>query len=127
MENQNTINIEFTQAEQNLMNQLTLPTGAETIDGIKMTGKEVALYEFALGAASIGLWTNVKIAKSALGKLNPKAESHFFGYETSEQAPGVRYKAGTSYTCTPPAKSTKVGRNEPCTCGSGKKYKKCCG
>ena len=22
---------------------------------------------------------------------------------------------------------TKVGRNEPCPCGSGKKYKKCCG
>ncbi len=21
----------------------------------------------------------------------------------------------------------KVGRNEPCPCGSGKKYKKCCG
>ena len=26
-----------------------------------------------------------------------------------------------------PAKSRKVGRNEPCPCGSGKKYKKCCG
>lgn len=26
-----------------------------------------------------------------------------------------------------PARSTKVGRNEPCPCGSGKKYKKCCG
>lgn len=25
------------------------------------------------------------------------------------------------------AVSTKVGRNEPCPCGSGKKYKKCCG
>ncbi len=24
-------------------------------------------------------------------------------------------------------KSTKVGRNDPCPCGSGKKYKKCCG
>jgi preprotein translocase subunit SecA len=24
-------------------------------------------------------------------------------------------------------KSTKIGRNEPCPCGSGKKYKKCCG
>lgn len=23
--------------------------------------------------------------------------------------------------------SEKVGRNEPCPCGSGKKYKKCCG
>ena len=25
------------------------------------------------------------------------------------------------------ATSNKVGRNEPCPCGSGKKYKKCCG
>lgn len=24
-------------------------------------------------------------------------------------------------------KDKKVGRNDPCTCGSGKKYKKCCG
>jgi len=24
-------------------------------------------------------------------------------------------------------KKEKIGRNEPCTCGSGKKYKKCCG
>ena len=26
-----------------------------------------------------------------------------------------------------PKKSTKVGRNDPCPCGSGKKYKQCCG
>jgi tetratricopeptide (TPR) repeat protein len=26
-----------------------------------------------------------------------------------------------------PAKSTKVSRNAPCPCGSGKKYKRCCG
>jgi preprotein translocase subunit SecA len=26
----------------------------------------------------------------------------------------------------PPVRSNKVGRNEPCPCGSGKKYKKCC-
>ena len=24
-------------------------------------------------------------------------------------------------------KDKKVGRNDPCPCGSGKKYKKCCG
>ena len=24
-------------------------------------------------------------------------------------------------------KKTKIGRNEPCPCGSGKKYKNCCG
>jgi uncharacterized protein YecA (UPF0149 family) len=28
---------------------------------------------------------------------------------------------------TEQAKKVKVGRNEPCPCGSGKKYKKCCG
>jgi uncharacterized protein YecA (UPF0149 family) len=26
----------------------------------------------------------------------------------------------------PAAVSTKAGRNDPCPCGSGKKYKKCC-
>ncbi len=26
-----------------------------------------------------------------------------------------------------PIRSTKIGRNEPCPCGSGKKHKKCCG
>ena len=26
-----------------------------------------------------------------------------------------------------PTRDTKVGRNDPCPCGSGKKYKKCCG
>ena len=26
-----------------------------------------------------------------------------------------------------PEKQKKVGRNDPCPCGSGKKYKKCCG
>ena len=26
-----------------------------------------------------------------------------------------------------PVKRKKIGRNDPCPCGSGKKYKKCCG
>lgn len=26
-----------------------------------------------------------------------------------------------------PMKIVKIGRNDPCTCGSGNKYKKCCG
>jgi len=28
---------------------------------------------------------------------------------------------------SPPVRVVSVGRNEPCLCGSGKKYKKCCG
>ena len=28
---------------------------------------------------------------------------------------------------TAPVKRVKIGRNDPCPCGSGKKYKNCCG
>jgi preprotein translocase subunit SecA len=30
-------------------------------------------------------------------------------------------------TAAPKKNPPKVGRNDPCPCGSGKKYKKCCG
>ncbi len=36
---------------------------------------------------------------------------------SSEEAPKTPYKR----------KGKKIGRNDPCPCGSGKKYKKCCG
>jgi uncharacterized protein len=28
---------------------------------------------------------------------------------------------------TPVERTPKIGRNDPCPCGSGKKYKRCCG
>jgi uncharacterized protein len=31
------------------------------------------------------------------------------------------------YSSEPRRSALKVGRNDPCPCGSGKKYKKCCG
>lgn len=34
---------------------------------------------------------------------------------------------GESVSQTPQAKSSNIGRNDPCPCGSGKKYKNCCG
>lgn len=37
------------------------------------------------------------------------------------------YTDGDIVRPQPIVKEKKVGRNEPCPCGSGKKYKKCCG
>ncbi len=38
------------------------------------------------------------------------------------------YVSGTRSGARPAARSApKLGRNDPCSCGSGKKYKKCCG
>jgi uncharacterized protein YecA (UPF0149 family) len=34
---------------------------------------------------------------------------------------------GTLLQSVPVRNENKVGRNDPCPCGSGKKYKKCCG
>lgn len=52
-------------------------------------------------------------------------------HEKSEfsQIDGAWYYARTVRSGPAPVKSAqpKVGRNEPCPCGSGKKYKHCCG
>ena len=45
-----------------------------------------------------------------------------------EQAPEQRQMAAAAGRRTKAAgRSNKIGRNDPCHCGSGKKYKKCCG
>ena len=49
--------------------------------------------------------------------------------------PSAPARAGTAVTAPPrreppsrmAQRKTKVGRNDPCPCGSGRKYKKCCG
>jgi preprotein translocase subunit SecA len=46
-----------------------------------------------------------------------KKEQPRLVYNKSEGGDGAR---------KPLTREQKVGRNEPCPCGSGKKYKKCC-
>lgn len=50
-------------------------------------------------------------------------------YEDSlpDWAPPSRFVAPDDIAPQPYIAPPKVGRNEPCPCGSGKKYKKCCG
>ena len=38
-----------------------------------------------------------------------------------------RQHAAGGYTSEPRSNTPKIGRNDPCPCGSGKKYKRCCG
>jgi uncharacterized protein YecA (UPF0149 family) len=69
---------------------------------------------------------------AAMPPANEQAQSHRHSHDHSHDdacgcghdhhhhghhhAPVVTYQRG----------APKVGRNDPCTCGSGKKYKKCC-
>ena len=51
--------------------------------------------------------------------LPPEAQAQLSAGEMPEEEPEISF---TFHNETP-----KVGRNDPCPCGSGKKYKKCCG
>ena len=46
----------------------------------------------------------------------PQEQAHNLQENRGEDASGTQVRSGR-----------KVGRNEPCPCGSGKKYKHCCG
>ncbi len=71
-----------------------------------------------------------------LFRLEPVSEEQMEAQRRrrSERAPAQRFQfsapAKTSAPQRPATvvnKGEKVGRNDPCPCGSGKKYKKCCG
>ena len=93
---------------------------------------------------------------SGLKDLLPKTRSEFYSFVTigltvvglflgqlkHDQPPNVTVNQVVNVVCQeqtlssdrhaivtnkPAIKKTKVGRNDPCPCGSGKKYKKCCG
>ncbi len=47
--------------------------------------------------------------------------------DSPENTSALQYSAGGKTETATPETTEKVGRNEPCPCGSGKKFKKCCG
>jgi preprotein translocase subunit SecA len=62
----------------------------------------------------------------------PQATVHQSAAPFQDPAPGggadLVSEANEALTKARPARATpRVGRNDPCPCGSGKKYKKCCG
>ena len=66
------------------------------------------------------LYYNMVAAKAEWLYTLPQWDKHL-----TEERRKELYKAQKSSTTI--VKGPKVGRNDPCPCGSGKKYKKCCG
>jgi len=72
------------------------------------------------------------------GRISTEVLSRLFRIQVQKQEPVKRELVkpmrlnynrgqGSSTVQTPVRRMRKIGRNEPCPCGSGKKYKKCCG
>ena len=67
-------------------------------------------------------------------EIESEQEREIFTYELDVLAKSIRKWSLKGYTEDEIAKEAsrvvnvvKIGRNDPCICGSGKKYKKCCG
>ncbi len=69
-------------------------------------------------------------ALRALVRVRLKAEVEEEDFKHKEEPAKVRYSGGAQAAQQPETvrrEAPKVGRNDPCPCGSGRKYKKCCG
>ena len=85
-------------------------------------------------AAKLGTDKNPAVVNVQTKKRHKEVESKFKekGWKYSiEVDPDKPEDVNDLEMLLNPPKTTiaekKVGRNEPCPCGSGKKYKKCCG
>ena len=76
-----------------------------------------------VGSIEKGYNKVVSKRKKLLSNMDQKLFSPTQSRKTTNQKPEPFVFSPEEYAQRPP----KVGRNEPCPCGSGKKYKKCCG
>ncbi len=71
------------------------------------------------GGGDSGLAQNFSAAGAAAVSTGRMSDSSAEAYDAAQQA--------TRTVVAPRSVGSKVGRNDPCPCGSGRKYKKCCG
>ena len=81
-------------------------------------------------------WTGLQVLNSKAGQKGDKTGrvefiarfEHGNGADQAHEDSRFLFEQGQWFYVDGEMKSSKkVGRNDPCPCGSGKKYKKCCG
>ncbi|MCK9200527.1 MAG: UPF0149 family protein [Gallionella sp.] len=90
-------------------------------------GEEVLRPIYLLGSDEVTpeelLLTETPEQREEIGKQIPASVARIYRYwQPFRQAEVERMASATIQRAQP-----KVGRNDPCPCGSGKKFKKCCG
>jgi uncharacterized protein YchJ len=88
--------------------------------------REYAAHAWAVGAVQRGYKTIEEILDDR--KLKARILDDFDDEAADERLKLAKaaFAASEKRRPRPVASSAKLGRNEPCLCGSGKKYKRCC-
>ena len=112
---------------------------ADTLSTKQRADFDIAELEDAFGQVT---WTGLEIRATADGGVDDEAGTvEFVARCRDKDGPGIHHELSSfvreegrwvfddAVPNPKPAtrQGQKVGRNEPCPCGSGKKFKKCCG
>lgn len=62
-----------------------------------------------------------------INEINPNYDYFLRHYNATQNWDLVLYARASNGHALESPKTEKIGRNDPCLCGSGKKYKRCCG
>ncbi|HOW55268.1 MAG TPA: preprotein translocase subunit SecA [Syntrophorhabdaceae bacterium] len=95
--------------------------------GLRGYGQKDPLREYQRESFNLFLDMVERVKYDTVRKLfavQPAREQHV---EYHEPVMFFNKTDGSAPADSPDKKDKKVGRNDPCPCGSGKKYKKCCG
>ncbi|MGD0886961.1 MAG: preprotein translocase subunit SecA [Thermodesulfovibrionales bacterium] len=98
--------------------------------GLRGYGQRDPLTEYKKEAFDMFAELTDRISMDALSRLFKIQLKEDEGVKRQQILPRqtIRYNRGEGSEASQPAsRGKKIGRNEPCPCGSGKKYKKCCG
>ncbi|MCD8201595.1 MAG: SEC-C domain-containing protein, partial [Clostridia bacterium] len=102
----------------------------ETVGNALQNSRLVSQSEATLGSAKgnaekpqAGAETEQKTSGAPSGD---EVRRNIFEIKEAQQKP-LQYKTNMDSPAIPVKAKKKVGPNDPCPCGSGKKYKKCCG
>jgi hypothetical protein len=111
--------------EYDFLSERTHPNGLGSLDYFWESGDDIVRFSneadrshviqslLSAGRLLAIMEDRMKVLEGELAKVPP-----LWWRSTGAPGPGIR--------ATGPTKATKVGRNDPCPCGSGKKYKACC-
>ena len=105
---------------------LEMTTCAAIVIGIVFPEKIPALFPSTM-VKSIHLGSNPAEIESKLFDLLPKAAARILEHATASRAVLRPLGTGKATDLAESHRAAKIGRNDPCPCGSGVKYKKCCG
>jgi hypothetical protein len=90
--------------------------------------QETSKYKEAFNAIeAFRRWSQFSDERPIIPEYAVLYQKLFNAREEKLRKPREKVAANYGFSQKPIVKGKKIGRNEPCPCGSGKKYKKCCG